>query len=184
MKARLGLLFGLLAVGGLLTAGLWRYFTPAPVPAPVETKGEEKSRMESLSLTDIDKGVKRWKLSASRAEYSKNRDEITIHDIAVEFYGSGQEVVYIQAESGTVNPKGRDLTLRGDVRLTQGGLTIRTQQVRYLPREQALAAPEEVILESPRIRVSGKGLYIDLKGKRLILKEHRLTTVKLEKGLL
>jgi LPS export ABC transporter protein LptC len=177
-------ILSLLGLAGLIAAGLWWYVTPAPPPPPPEASGEEKAQMESLSLTDIDKGGKRWKLNAAKAEYLKNRDEIRIQDISLEFYGPGQEIVYLQAQAGLVNPKKGELALQGEVVLRRGDLTIRTAGVRYLPSERALVAPEEVVLETPRTQVSGKDLYLDLTKKRLLLKQHRMTTLKLEKGLL
>uniref|UniRef100_A0A7C3UZM1 LPS export ABC transporter periplasmic protein LptC n=1 Tax=Desulfobacca acetoxidans TaxID=60893 RepID=A0A7C3UZM1_9BACT len=175
----------LLGLVGLAAAGLWWYLTPPPPlphpgPAPVE-----KAKMESLSLTEIEQGGKRWKLHATKAEYLSNRDEIRIRDIYLEFYGSSdEEVVYLWADEGLVNTKNRDVAVRGAVKLTRGDTTILTGQARYLPQERVLVAPEEVVLEGPRIQVSGKDLYIDLAQNRLILKQHRLTTLKLEKGLL
>jgi len=173
-----------LAWGLFLGAGLWWYFTPGPPPPAPKPQAEEKSRMESLALTEIDQEGKRWKLSAVRAEYLKNHNEIRIQDIYLEFYGPDQEIIYLQAQAGLVNTKRRDLALTGDVRLEWGDVTIRTGEVRYLPQERALVSPEVVTLEGPRLRVTGKDLVIDLKKKRLILKQHQLTTLKLEKGLL
>ncbi|MGQ9688575.1 MAG: LPS export ABC transporter periplasmic protein LptC [Desulfobaccales bacterium] len=174
----------LLAWGVLIGAGLWWYHTPTPPPPCPEPQTEEKAQMESLALTEIDKEGKRWKLSAARAEYLKNRDEIRIQDIYLEFYGPDQEIIYLQAQAGLVNTKGRDLALKGDVQLEWGEVTVRTAEVRYLPKERALVSPEAVTLEAPQVRVTGKDLYIDLRKKRLILKHHQLTTLKLEKGLL
>lgn len=140
--------------------------------------------MESLSLTEIEEGGKRWVLKAEKAEYLRNRDEIHIKGIYLEFYGPGQEVVYLRSQEGLVNTKGKELELKGNVELERGDFTIRTEKVRYLPKERALVAPEEVVLEGPRAHVAGKDLRIDLTKKRLILKQHRLTKLKLEKGLL
>ena len=81
---------------------------------------------------------------------------------------------------------GSDLHIYGGYipTMKKGDITVRAPEVRYLAEERALVAPEEIVLEGPRTEVSGKGLYIDLARKRLILKEHRLTKLKLEKGLL
>lgn len=182
-KGRALTIFGLLGLLGLVAGGLWMYWASAPPPPP-QAKGEEKSRMESFSLTDIDKGGKRWKLKAARAEYLKNRDEVSLRDISVEFYGPDREIIYLQAEAGLVNPKKRNLALKGEISLKRGDLTVRTQELRYLPGERALVAPAEVVLEGPRVQVAGRDLYIDLKNKRLVLKQHRETTLILEKGLL
>jgi len=176
----------LVFLGGLgLTAwGLWIYLTPVPPPPKPPPSPEEKAKMESLSLTEIEQGGKRWVLDAKKAEYLKNRDEILIHDIYLEFYGANQEVIYLRAREGLVNTKKRDLALKGKVEIEKGDIVIRTELVRYLPRERALVAPEEVVLEGPRTRVAGKDLLVDLTKRRLILRKHQSTELKLEKGLL
>ena len=178
------IILGILGLVGLTVVGVWWYLTPAsPSPQPV-TAPEKKAQMESLSLTEIEKGDKRWLLNAAKAEYLGDRNEIRIQDIHLEFYGPDQEIIYLRAQEGLVNTKERDLALKGGVTLKRGDFTIRTPEVRYLAKERALVAPEDIVLEGPRTKVSGKGLSIDLNKKRLVLKEHRLTTVKLEKGLL
>jgi LPS export ABC transporter protein LptC len=180
-----GLIFlGLLGLLVLAAGGLWWRFTPAPPPPPPTAAPEKKAQMESLSLTEIQEGDKRWLLNAAKAEYLRDRNEIRIQDIHLEFYGPDQEVIYLRAREGLVNTKERDLALKGEVTLKKGDLTIRAPEVRYLAKEHALAAPEEIVLEAPRAEISGKGLYIDLANKRLVLKEHRMTKLKLEKGLL
>jgi lipopolysaccharide assembly outer membrane protein LptD (OstA) len=74
--------------------------------------------------------------------------------------------------------------IKGDVKLERADVTILTPEIRYFHKENALVAPEDVLLESAQARVTGKNLQIDLTKKRLVMKQHRLTTVKLEKGLL
>ena len=175
----------LLGLLGLTAGGLWWHLRPAPPPpAQPVTSPEKKAQMESLSLTEIEKGDKRWLLNAARAEYLRDRDEIHIRDIHLEFYGPDQEIIFLQAQEGLVYTKKRDLALKGEVILKKGDFTVRTPEVRYLHKERALVAPEEVILEGPRALVSGKGLHIDLAQKRLVLRAHRMTKLKLEKGLL
>lgn len=178
------IILSILGLIGLTAGGLWWYFTPAPTPPQPVTASEKKAQMESLSLTEIEKGDKRWLLNAAKGEYLGDRHEIRIQDIHLEFYGPDQEIIHLRAQEGLVNTKERDLALRGGVTLKRGDFTIRTAEVRYLAKERALVAPEEIVLEGPRTQVSGKGLYIDLNKKHLVLKEHRLTTLKLEKEIL
>ena len=178
------IIIGLVGLVGLVVAGLWWYSTPAPPPPRPVAAPEKKAQMESLSLTEIEQGDKRWLLNASKAEYLRERHEIRIEDIELEFYGPDQEVIYVRAEQGLVNTKARDLALKGEVTLKQGDFTIRAPEVRYVAKDRALVAPEEIVLEGPRTEISGKGLYIDLAQKRLVLKEHRQTKLMLKKGLL
>jgi LPS export ABC transporter protein LptC len=173
-----------LTLVGLTAGGLWWYFTPAPPPPPAEKSSEEKAKMETLSLTQIEEGGQRWKLKATKAEYLANRDEIRIRDVYLEFYGQDQETVYLWGNEGLVNTKSRDLVVKGDVKLEQGDVTVHTPEIRYFNKERTLVAPEEVLLEGPQAQVSGKDLHIDLTKKHLVLKQHRLTTVMLVKGLL
>ncbi len=178
------IIWGFVGLIGLAAAGLWWYSTPAPpAPQPVAAP-EKKAQMESLSLTEIEKGDKRWLLNASKAEYLRDRNEIRIEDIHLEFYGPEEEVIYVRAREGLVNTKERDLALKGEVTLKKGDFTIRAPEVRYVAKERALVAPEEIVLTGPGTEISGKDLYIDLAGKHLVLKEHRMTKLMVKKGLL
>jgi LPS export ABC transporter protein LptC len=135
--------------------------------------------MESLSLTEVEDGGKRWTLEAQSAEYLRDRHEIRINGIQVEFFGEGERVLRISCQEGLINTKTRTLTLKGKVVLQDGDLIIKTDIVRYRPKERVLFAPEEVVLESPRVKVQGKGLRVELTEKRLILSHHQFTEVKM-----
>lgn len=171
-------------LAGLAAGGLWWYFTPAPPPPKPAVSSGEKAKMESLSLTEIEEGGQRWKLKAAKAEYLTNRDEIRIRDVYLEFYGSDQQTVYLWAKEGLVNTKSRDLVVKGDVKLKKGDVTIYTPEIQYFHKDRTLVAPDEVLLVGPQAEVSGKDLQIDLTRKHLVLKQHRLTKMKVEKGLL
>jgi LPS export ABC transporter protein LptC len=178
------MLLTLLGLAGLAMGGLWWYLTPAPPPPQPQVSSGEKAKMESLSLTEIEEGGQRWKLKAAKAEYLTNRNEIRIRDVYLEFYGPDQQTVYLWGKVGLVNTKTRDLVIRGEVKLKRGDLTILTPEIRYFQKDRTLVAPEDVLLEGPQAQVSGKDLHIDLTKKSLVLKQHRLTKVKVEKGLL
>ena len=169
---------------GLAIGGLWWYLTPAPPPPKPAVSSGEKAKMESLSLTEIEEGGQRWKLKATKAEYLKNSDEIRIRDVYLEFYGADQQTVYLWGKVGRVNTKTRNLVIKGDVKLEKGDVTIYTPEIQYFQKERTLVAPDEVILVSPQAQVSGRDLHIDLTKKSLVLKQHELTKVKVEKGLL
>ncbi len=164
--------------------GLWWYLTPAPPPPKPVISSGEKAKMESLSLTEIEEGGRRWKLKAAKAEYLTKRDEIRIRDVYLEFYGADQQTVYLWGKVGLVNTKTRDLVIKDDVKLQKGDVTIYTPEIQYFQKDRTLVAPDEVILVGPQAQVSGKDLHIDLTKKHLVLKQHELTKVKVEKGLL
>jgi LPS export ABC transporter protein LptC len=134
--------------------------------------------METLSLTEIQEGGKRWVLEAEKADFHKDRLEINITGVRVEFYGTSGEYYKVKGTEGVLNTKTRVLTLRGQVELQTGDLVIKTSVVTYFPGERVLVAPEDVTLESPKLRVQGKGLKVQLAEKKLVLSQHRLTEVK------
>jgi LPS export ABC transporter protein LptC len=183
-RQRLPLLLTFLGLMGLAVGGLSWYLTPAPPPPKPEVSSGEKAKMESLSLTEIEEGGLRWKLKATKAEYLKKRDEIRLRNVYLEFYGSDQQTVYLWGQEGLVNTKTRNLVIKGDAKLQKGDITIYTSEIQYLQKERTLVAPNEVILVGPQAQVMGKDLHIDLTKKRLVLKQHELTKVKVEKGLL
>jgi LPS export ABC transporter protein LptC len=134
--------------------------------------------MESLSLIEVEDGGKRWTLEAQSAEYLKERHEIRVKDIHLEFFGEGPRKLHLSCQEGLINTKEKTLLLEGQVVLQDGELTIKSEFVRYDPKERVLVAPDEVVLENPRVKIQGKGLRVELSAKRLALAHHQLTEVK------
>jgi LPS export ABC transporter protein LptC len=179
-KLTLGII-GILLVIGLAAWSLFGGRAPAPPPpTPKQAETPAHPKMESLSLIEVEDGGKRWTLDAQDAEYLKERDEIRITGIKVEFYGEGGRVLKISCEEGLINTKTRALTLKGQVLLQEGDLIIRTAEVHYQPEERLLLAPEGVVLESPRAKIQGKGLRVELAQKRLTLAQHQSTQVQIK----
>ncbi|MBW1991342.1 MAG: LPS export ABC transporter periplasmic protein LptC [Deltaproteobacteria bacterium] len=149
------------------------------MPSRVQHEAPTRPKMETLALTEVEDGNKRWILEAKDAEYLKEQKTIRITGIKVEFFGEGGRVLKVSCQEGLINTKSRALTLRGRVRLEEGDLIIKTETVHYQPKERLLVAPEEVVLESPRLTIRGQGLRVELRSRRLALIRHQSTEVKL-----
>lgn len=175
------LVAGLVLLVGLTAWGLWPWRPPAPPPSPPPAHSEAPppSKMESLSLIEVENGGKRWVLDAKSAEYLKDRDEIRIKDINLEFFGEGGRKILLSCQEGLINTKAKTLRLEGQVILQDGALTIRTDTVRYDPKERILVAPAEVVLEGPRAKVLGKDLRVELSHRRLALAQHQRTEIRM-----
>ncbi len=169
-----------LVVLGLVVLVVWAARRPPPPPPPQPSpSAESQATMESLALTEIQAGERRWILAAEKAEFLKERNEIRISGVEVDFIEPKEDRIRVKCQEGLINTKTRVLTLKGQVELGYRDLQIRTSQVTYQPAERLLLAPEEVTLEGPRLRVQGKGLRVELADKKLVLAQHRLTEVKL-----
>ncbi len=171
---RLLLALALLAGLGWGAYGLWGR---RPLPPPAKPQAPATHAMEGLSLTEVQDGVKRWVLEANTADYRKDRNEIFLTGIYLEFYGEDDRVINLTSQEGRVDTKTRAVTLQNQVEISQGDLRITTDLVRYLPQERLLVAPHAVVLENPRLRVQGSQLTVFLAAKRLVLAQHRLTEV-------
>ncbi len=170
-------LAGLILLAGL-GWGLYEWSRPAPPPPPPPpAPAETKARMETLALSEIIEGNKRWTLEAQAADFSKEKMEVKITGVKVEFFGGPDEVIKVKAQEGLINTKTRVLTLQGGAEMVSGALKITTDQVTYQPGERLLVAPEEVTLEEPRLKVQGRDLQVKLAEKKLVLAQHRLTQV-------
>jgi len=162
----------------VLAMGFWGIWgrRPPPPPAP-QPPAAAKSRMEGLSLTEIQEGDKRWILEAQKADFRQEQLEVSITGVGVEFFGPGEHI-RVKADEGLFHTKTRVLTLKGQVEMQRGDLLIKTSLAIYQPNERLLVAPEEVVLTEPNLKVRGKGLTVELAHKRLVLAQHQLTEIK------
>ncbi len=155
--------------------GLWWHRPPPPPPPPPP---EASSRMETLCLTEIQEGDKRWVLEGQRADFHNERDEVSVSGVQVEFFREGKESIKIRGEDGLLNTKTRVLTLRGNVEMESGDMVVKTSIIIYHPDERLLLGPEDLTLEGPRLKVQGKGLRLWLTDKKLELAQHQETELK------
>ncbi len=174
-------LVGLVVLLGLGLWGLWGLIQPPPPPPPPPPTETAPSRMETLSLTEIVDGDKRWVLEAQKADFHKEQEAVSITGVKVEFFGTGEHVK-VRADEGLFQTKTRVLTLTGRVEMERGVLVVKTEKATYEPASRVLTAPDDVLLTEPTLRVQGKGLRVWVAEKRLLLAQHRLTEVKVQEG--
>ena len=166
---------------GLGAWGLGELNRPAP-PPPKPPPAEAPSRMETLSLTEIQEGDKRWVLEGKKADISKDQERVNLSGVRVEFFGPGEHLK-VKADEGLFHTKTRILTLTGNVEMEQGDLLVKTSVATYDPNGRVLVSPEDVVLTEPTLRIEGKGLRVWLAEKRMVLSQHRLTEVKVQEGV-
>ncbi len=162
--------------------GLSELNRPAP-PPPKPPPAAAPARMETLSLTEIVDGDKRWVLEAQKADFDKDQLIVSLNGVKVEFFGPGEHVK-VKASEGLFHTKTRVLTLKGQVEMERGELRVTTDLATYEPAGRVLLAPDDVTLSEPTLRIRGKGLRVEVAEKKLILAQHRLTEVKVQEGML
>jgi LPS export ABC transporter protein LptC len=180
-RRRLGWLW---VLGGVLVLGLgaWGLFGQRPAPPPAKPAATAPHpKMQGLSLTEIQEGNKRWVLAAKKADFHPDQDKIIISGVRVEFYGPGEDI-RVKADEGVFQTKTRVLTLKGHVEMQRADLTIKTSEATYLPKQQVLLAPQDVVISDPPLKVEGSGVRVELAAKKLIMAQHRLTEIMVQAG--
>jgi len=158
---------------------LWHPAPPPPPPKPKpQAEASPKSLMETLSLTEIELGQKRWVMDADKAQHSKERGEIHLDGVHIDFFEDDGTVTHVKSQKGVVYTKTRTLTLTGQVEVTRGDLMAKAESASYDPKLRILVSHGNVVLEGPTVKVEGQGLTIYLNKHRLILRDHRRTEVK------
>ena len=122
-------------------------------------------------------------LEAQKADFLKDKLEVSISGVRVEFFGPGEHLK-VKADQGVFHTKTRVLTLKGQVEMERGELHVQTSLATYEPAGRVLLAPEDVVLTEPMLRIQGKGLRVELVDKKLVMTQHRLTEVKVKEGML
>ena len=71
------------------------------------------------------------------------------------------------------------VALRGiDFEMQRGELVIQTGEATYLPKEQVLLAPGDVVIIEPGLKVEGSDVKVELAAKKVIIAQHHLTEIK------
>jgi LPS export ABC transporter protein LptC len=176
-----------LVLAGLVGGGAYLWWQPAPPPPTPKPQAAPapQSQMESLNLTEIIQGNKRWALVAEKAEHAKEKDQIILQGVRIDFFEDSGIVTRVKAQEGVIHTKSRMLVLKGRVEASRGELRIVAESFNYQPKERVLVAHGEVILEGPAVKIEGKGLTVNLAKHKLTLNEHRRTEVKVAgKGMI
>ena len=124
-------------------------------------------------------GAENGGLEAKKADFHPDQSTISISGVKVEFFGPGEDL-RVRADEGLFHTKTRVLTLKGQVEMQRGDLIIKTSEVTYLPAKRVLVAPDNVVIQEPRLKVEGKELRVDLAAKKLIMAQHHLTEVMVQ----
>jgi LPS export ABC transporter protein LptC len=168
----------LLGLALCLGVGLWGLWGRQAPPPPKPAAPDRNPKMEGLSLTEIHEGNKTWILEAKKADFRPDQTMVNISGVRVEFFGPGEHI-RVKADEGLFNTKTRVLTLKGQVEMQSGDLTVQTSVATYLPEERALLVPENVVISKPGLKVEGKGMRVELAAKKLIMAQHRLTEMQM-----
>ena len=127
--------------------------------------------LQKVHYTETSHGVKRWDLSADRAEFNKQSDVTVLFGVRLLIAGGAHTgELQITAERADYNNATRDVTLYGNVH-GQGskGMRFSASRVSYVAARSRLETPERVRLVDTGLELEGMGMEFDTQTRRLKL---------------
>jgi LPS export ABC transporter protein LptC len=128
-------------------------------------------QLGSAHFTQSEEGVKKWDLVADDVKYFKGDNQMLLTRLKVSYFPKQNEPVVIESKEGRFNSKSGDIEVFGDVIVrSAGGDTLSTDVLKYSPDSELVTTDEEITLKSGSTTIKGKGLSMDIKNNRVVIK--------------
>jgi len=127
--------------------------------------------LQRVHYTETKGGVKRWDLSADRAEYNKEADSTTLTGVRLIVAGAtATGELQVTAERAEYRNGTRDVQLSGNVHGHSGsGIDFTTSRVNYLAARSQLETGEPVRFSDGSLQLEGVGMQFQTQTRRLRL---------------
>ena len=128
-------------------------------------------QLGSAHFTQSEEGVKKWDLVADDVKYFKGNDQMLLTGLKVSYFSEQNEPVVIESKEGRFNSKSGDIEVFGDVIVRSAdGDTLSTDVLKYSSDSELVTTDEEITLKSGSTTIKGKGLTMDIKNNRVVIK--------------
>jgi LPS export ABC transporter protein LptC len=127
--------------------------------------------LQRVHYTETTQGVKRWDLSADRAEYNKKTDATTLFGVRLVVAGSGSTgELQVTADRADYHNDTRDVLLVGNVSgHSSKGLKFSAPRVSFVAARSLLETQERVRLSDAGLELEGTGMEFYTKTQRFKL---------------
>ena len=127
--------------------------------------------LQRVHYTEIQGGVKRWDLSADRAEYNKESDRTTLSGVRLVVAGEKNTgELQITADHADYHNGTRDVLLDGNVHGQSGsGIDFSTTRLSYVAARSLLETGEPVRFTDGRLQLEGVGMEFQTQTRRFRL---------------
>ena len=148
----------------------------APKPGVAKLPVQVDVALQKVHYTETWQGVKRWDLSADRAEYNKQTDLTSLTGVRLLIAGdqAGGDMQVTADRADYQNGK-RDVTLIGNVRgKSSKGISFSTSRVTYVAARSQLETSEPVRFTEAGLELEGVGMEFHTQTRRVrLLKDVR-----------
>lgn len=117
-------------------------------------------KMDRVHIVQNKQGLKNWEMWADTAKVYQKKDYTQLENIRLRFYPKNGKIMNVTADKGQMENESRNMHLQGNVLiLSQDGLSLRTESLRFHPKEKRIHTEEKIVVEGKSFRLTGVGLH-------------------------
>ncbi len=156
---------GILLVILLLLAGSAAYFLIRPPAYRIQAENvsilgsDADLSIDRMHVVQNKQGEKNWELWADTAKIYREKKLTKLESIRIRFYPQNGKPMDITADSGVMENDTRNIRVRGNVVVkTEGGPSLRTESLRFFPKEKRIDTDAKIALAGASFLLTGVGL--------------------------
>jgi LPS export ABC transporter protein LptC len=170
-KTKIAILLSIVLIGGIALVSLWANFRERKASEAVEklpkvSTGGADMRLEKIRFVEDKHGQKTWELEAKSVNRYQDQNTMVLEDVKVTFYAKEGRTIFLTGKQGKVYQDSKNVELEGDVVLTSSdGYQLKTHSVSYRHLEKIVSTPDPVEIEGEQLRLTGKGMLVNMEAK-------------------
>jgi len=170
-RLKIVILIVILLVGGLVLVSLRanlraRKASEAVEKLPKVSTGGADMQLKKIRFVEDKQGQKTWELEAESVQQYQDQNLMVLEDVKVTFYAKEGRIIYLTGKQGKVYQDSKNVDLLGDVVLTSSdGYQLKTHSASYRHLEKIVSTPDPVEIEGEQLRLTGKGMLVDVEAK-------------------
>jgi LPS export ABC transporter protein LptC len=182
-RVKFAILLAILLIGGIAGVNLWVNYQARKLverePRPKVSLGDADMQLEKIRLVEDKSGRKSWELEARAIQQFHDQNIITIEEVKVTYYMKEGRSVVISGDQGKFYQNSKNMELVGNVTLASSdGYRFKTHSIAYDHSKKKVTTADPVELEGDEIRMTGRGMVVDMEGKVIRVLNQVKTTLK------
>lgn len=171
-KTKIAILLSILLIGGIVLINLWinlqerkKVLEEAAKGPSISTEGADQ-RLEKIHFVEEKQGKKIWELEAKTIYQYQEQNLLLLEEVKVIYYAKDGRSFTLTGDKGKVYQDSKNMELSGNVLLiSTDGYRLRTQSLSYHHSSKQAKTPDPIEFEGEQIRLTGKGMLIDMEEK-------------------
>lgn len=123
-------------------------------------------QLKKIRFVEDKQGQKTWELEAESVNQYQGQNIMVLENVKVTFYAKEGRIIYLTGKQGKVYQDSKNVDLSGDVVLTSSdGYQLKTDSASYRHSEKIVSTGDPVEIDGEQIRLTGKGMLVDVEAK-------------------